>query len=316
MTLEILFVTGDGAYYPSIDACTGYLENMGYRCRRTALEDVDFAQDLSRTVIWQIMGFFPRPLPPGRAAVIHEFRSRSVGRFGVAKDIGKRFLLPKPDYRLFQTGYLEKTFNRRDTVPFGILGLGVPEYLDPRAGRAEALFDFGYVGQISDERKTPDMLDAFIAKYGHGRSLCMIGPVRDGIDSRYASQTNIRFLGKLPQRDALETVRRCKIGLCYFPYHMPHAMQPPTKLYEYAAMGMRIWANDSPGNVQAIREFGINAYVSKRFAFPDFEVLEAQPDNSAFDPGVLHWKSIIDRSGIVEFLRAVERTVPAPRGMA
>lgn len=302
MSLQIFFLNEGNAYYPSLDACTRYLEARGYPCKRAKLGDIDLTQDHTRSVFWKLMGFYRKRIPIPHAALIHEYRSSSLTPLASLKDAMKRHLVPRPDFRLFQTPYLEQKFNHRDGVPYGILGLGVPDYLVPAEPKGPYRYDFGYVGQLSDERRLSDVLDAFIARYGASRSLCLIGQVWDGLDARYSGHANIHFLGRLPQNEALDTIRQCRIGLAYFPYHMPHRTQPPTKLYEYAAMGMRIWANDSPGNLQAIADLDIKAHVAKGLSFPDFSELESLPSNASFDPRILHWDALIERSGILDFL--------------
>jgi hypothetical protein len=85
--------------------------------------------------------------------------------------------------------------------------------------------------------------------------------------------------------------------------HYPHLLQAPTKLMEYAALGMRVLANAHPQSRIVARQFGLNCEWGKNgdmfAAVPD--ALD-WPDNASVDPEPMSWESVIAGSGMEEAL--------------
>jgi glycosyltransferase involved in cell wall biosynthesis len=306
--LKIAFIHDGLANYPSKMACSRFLQTQGFEVTDCCENDILRLGDLSNTVLWYMMGFYPKR-NSNALAVIHEYRSPSLGRFRKAKDLLKKYRNHRPDFRIFQSEDVKKIYSFKDGVASGLLELSVPDdILNYRSTDISGVssYDFCYVGAIEDERRIREMLDGFVRAYGRDASLLMIGKVCDGIDASYSDYRNINFVGKISQVEVFNLVIKCKYAVCFFPYHFPHSIQPPTKLYEYAALGMKIVANDAPANLHAIEKYNINACVFNGNEFPSLDDLEKNAvTNVEFDPAVFYWSSSIERSGVMNFLKSL-----------
>lgn len=301
---RIIFVHDGLAFYPSMLASKKFFASQGYVVEERRREEIGPDEDLSGDILWLMMGFYPTPVTKSCLAVIHEYRSQSLGRFRSIRDHLKRLLNHKPDYRLFQSERIRQTFERNDGVKSGLLPLGVSrEILRYRCDSGgNFLYDFCYIGAISKERGIPYMLDGFLEKYGARRTFILVGDVRDGIDRQYCNYENVRFVGRLPQEEAFEYVNASEYAVCFFPSHAPHCYQPPTKLYEYAALGKKIIANRAPSNLSEISRLRIEARIIDGNHFPDDSDLSSIEDNMNFDPSSLFFENSIELSGVATFI--------------
>lgn len=305
---KIIFIHDGLAFYPSMLASKKFFSNLGYIVKELRREEIKENDDFSDCILWLMMGFYPKPIAKKSLAVIHEYRSLSLGRGKWMKDYLKKILNHRPSYRIFQSEKIRKILNRNDGVPYGILSLGVSSdilsfKIDQK--KENKKYDFCYVGAINKDREINKMLDRFLQEYQGEKTIVLIGDVKDDIENEYCNHKNIIFTGRVPQEAVYGLVNQSEFAISYVPDIAPYCDQPPTKLYEYAALGCKIIVNDSRSNTNEIDKFGIKAYVMENGHFPKIDVLKKIADNSFFDPTPLYFDSAIVNSGVVEFLEKV-----------
>ena len=254
-----------------------------------------------RLVLWQMMGtnFFRRPA----RLVIHDYRSLSVGTLSGIKDRLKRLLNCKPDIRLFQTDFVRRGLGFRDTVPEIQFTLGVPSFaFDMSWDRSKTSCDFGYVGVVTVDREFDTVLQSFLDAYEGKKSFLLVGPADDAILQRFRSHDCFDFVGKLPHREALRRVLESRCGVSFIPDKHPYNRQIPTKLLEYAALGMPILANDCWTNIDNIERHRIAATLTGNDLFADRPAPALMADNRDCDLSHLDFHRILAESGLVEIL--------------
>lgn len=254
--------------------------------------------DLSDTICWHIMGHYPQR--PEAALVVHDYRSLSLRPFAAIKDLIKKFSNARPDIRIFQNEAIQRALGFKDSVPFALLPMGVPpEILLFRQEKPEPSHDFCYIGVISAERKTDRLLDSFLRRYGEGKSFVLYGNPEPAIAARYKNRPNIVFAGRKPQKELFPALLRARAAVNYFPLHRPHCFQTPTKLLEYAALGLRILSNEHPQSRRAADTYNI-----KSLWGPAQDLFRDAPDrldwatNEGLDPAPFLWPDVIAHSGL------------------
>jgi hypothetical protein len=149
------------------------------------------------------------------------------------------------------------------------------------------------------------MLDSFIKRFGAAKTFHLYGPRNPSLEARYKSHANIRFLGMVLQTELLSVLQAARVGVAYFPNHFPHVLQAPTKLMEYAAVGMRILANEQPQNRATAEAFGIACnWGPAADMFRDTPNALDWPDNQELDATPMRWSSVIGASGLPEVIAA------------
>ena len=245
------------APYPEISA---YRQFFGDRCSASEgpESNIPAQADPERLIVWQIMGFYPTR--PAARFLVHDYRSLSVGRTGLVKDLIKRSLNATPNLRIYQNDRIRDALGFRDDRGSVIIPMGVPSWIFDLSWREDATeYDFGYVGLITEERGFRKVLRSFIDAYRGTRNLLLIGPADQSIREQFEGEPGLTFTGKLPQKQAIETLLSARCGVALCPGHRPYRWQTPTKLLEYAALGMPVLANHSPMNVKTIELHGIKA---------------------------------------------------------
>jgi glycosyltransferase involved in cell wall biosynthesis len=296
---NIRFVAGDRAPYPSMQAAISYLSKY-YTCS---------AQSVSRhfqhehaDITYYMMGF--QPFRPNKTFVVHHYSSLSVGRFRKTKDRVKRFLNAKPNLRIFQNPVIQSDLGFDDDVPAIYIPMGVPGWIGEVRKETPKKFDFVFVGSITSEKGLPRLFDSFLRHTPSCTTLLAIGPVEPRIRDGYGRRERIHFTGSLTQRECFLQAQAAHVAICYFPDHPPHDRQTPTKLLEYAALGLPIMCNSSRSNLQTMAEYQINAHVvSTADPFSsELPTFDAFPKNSTDIAENFHWERIFDTSGIIEYL--------------
>ena len=147
------------------------------------------------------------------------------------------------------------------------------------------------------------MLDSFLKRFGDRKTFHLYGPRNEQLEARYASSANIRFLGVVPQPELPAILKKARVGVCYFPMHYPHVLQTPTKLMEYAALGMRVLANDHPQSRITANRYKLECkWGESEDMFADVPDSLDWSDNFAVDPSDMAWASVIRESGIEQAL--------------
>lgn len=300
----IQFVHEGKAAYPELRAMEEYFTARGYETRQVKPDEV--VKDSGRkTVCWHMMGFYPRRLDC--TVSIHDYRSLSVGRFARTKDKLKRLLNAKPDIRIFQNQEIRNALGFSEDSNTLYLPMGVPQFfIDHRGAATRPNVDFIYIGSMLAERRCELMLDSFVKRFGDKKTFDLYGAPNEQLVERYKSNSNIRFRGTVPQDDLPAILKKARVGVCYFPMHYPHLLQTPTKLMEYAAMGMRVLANDHPQSRITAKIYDLEcAWGSNADMFADVPDKLDWPNNMAIDPSPMEWDSVISASGVEPALKKV-----------
>ena len=303
---KIIFVHGGREAYPEIAAYHQFFAPR-YETSEARPKNLSTRPDLEKSIVWMIMGYYPQRPPAG--LVIHDYRSLSVGRLWWVKDRIKRFCNATPDIRIFQNEDMRDAMGFTDDVPVCLLPMGVPPFVvDSRAAPATSYdCDFCYIGAMSAERKTQEMLDSFVHRYGTSKSFHLYGTPEPFLPARYKAHPNIVFKGRQNQQDVFAALMHARVAVNYFPNHHPHRMQTPTKLLEYAALGLRILCNEQRQSRLTAQRYGLSclwgAAHNMFAAAPDD--LASWPSNEAFDPAPLLWPHIIEASGIAILLETL-----------
>ena len=164
-----------------------------------------------------------------------------------------------------------------------------------------------YVGEITRERGFMSFIADYLSARRSSETLVLVGTAEKEIFDRYGDSQGLIFTGRLPQRDALAVVRNCEYAISTIPYCRPYNVQTPTKLLEYAALGQRIICNDSPSNLMAIRELGIQCMVTGPRLFSGIGDLrnKAVPANNPSILTHLRWGHVIAASGVERYLTSL-----------
>jgi len=321
--MKVFILHPGKANYPEIAAYGRRLRTHGFEVFDGDLDAYARFADRDVCILWCIMGFY-RALPPARF-VIHDYRSLSVGRLAAVKDRVKRVLNVRPDLRIFQNERMRDAMAFRDGVRTLLLPMGVPDWIfdpvdagacvdvaaggDVGAGAAPTPAGrFCYIGEMSRERGFHNVLAAYRdARRDEADTLVLVGHPEPDIRAAFAGTPGIRFVGRVPQADALRIVRSSEYAVCFFPYHRPHCFQTPTKLLEYASLGKKIVCNDAPSNLRTANELGIQCHVTGAAIFDELfplsRIRARRPDPAAMKS--LEWGRVIERSGVLAYIDAV-----------
>lgn len=317
--MKVFILHPGKANYPEIAAYRSRLGKHGFEVFDGDIDAYARFPDRDVCILWCIMGFY-RTLPPARF-VIHDYRSLSVGRLAAVKDGVKRVLNVRPDLRIFQNEQMRDAMAFRDGVRTLLLPMGVPDWIfapadagSDRAAPAGAgaapmpSGRFCYIGEMSRERGFQKVLAAYRdARRDASDTLVLVGQPEPEIHAAFVDTPGIRFVGRVPQPDALRIVRDSEYAVCFFPYHRPHCFQTPTKLLEYASLGKKIICNDAPSNVRTAHALGIHCHVTGAAIFDELfplsRVRATRPDPAAMQS--LEWGRVIERSGVLAFIDAV-----------
>jgi len=314
--MKVFILHPGKANYPEIAAYGHRLRTHGFEVFDGDLDAYARFPDHDACILWCIMGFY-RALPPARF-VIHDYRSLSVGRLAAVKDRVKRVLNVRPDLRIFQNERMRDAMAFRDGVRALLLPMGVPDWIFEPAAAEVAGRDhhdavqtpsgrFCYIGEMSRERGFHKVLAAYRdAPRDASDTLVLVGNPEPEIRVAFADTPGIRFVGRVPQPDALRIVRDSEYAVCFFPYHRPHCFQTPTKLLEYASLGKKIVCNDAPSNVRTAHELGIECHITGATIFDELfplsRIRASRPDPVAMKS--LEWGRVIERSGVLAYIDA------------
>ena len=296
---KIYFIHEGKAAYPEIAAYKAFLEPW-FDSEEVTQGEAAGRADLAESICWYIMGFYPSRLPA--RLVIHDYRSLSTGIMRQAKDRLKWLVNARPDIRIFQNKVVQNALGFSDSKEAIILPMGVPDFITQyRAESHELIADYCYIGAMSAERRSHLMIDSFIRRYGSKKTFILYGPGQDAFAKRYENFPNIEFKGSVPQAELFDRLTRVGACVCYFPNHYPHLLQTPTKMLEYAALGLRIIANEQAQSVATSRQYEIQCLWG-----PAYDIFANAPasfdwdDNRQLDVHPMLWSSVIKRSGILD----------------
>ena len=294
--MQIVFIHRSKAFLPELDAYTRYFNQQGIQT--TILTNLE--KDVPADVEWYFMGTYSK-----RKAVvtIHEYASASVPPVASLKDLVKRKINAKPDFRIFNNDYVRQQLAFRDTIPEGIRDFGIdPEPVQIATGKKE--YDFVYTGSVAAHRK----LGALCRCFTHGalreHSLLILSNQYEPLVKQMSSHRNIIFAGPVPHREVRNYLMKAAYGINYTVDEPPFNHQTSAKLIEYAAAGLPVITN-SYAWVNAFEQKSGGAFfmIDNDFSNLTWEQVNnfnyKRPDLSGWT-----WEEQIRKSGVVEFLRS------------
>lgn len=296
---KIIYILHSGkAFYPDIDAYKDYFEPE-YEVIDGTLSEYKKLKNKSNTILWCLMGFHHKNIKA--EYVIHDYRSLSVGRFSILKDLIKRFFNIKPDLRIFLNEQVSNIMRFNDCTPSCYLDMGVPKWIFDIKPEADLKGTFCYIGEMSFERRFDKVIDSFLKNKKNSQTFVLVGNPQKELIEKYSGNDSLIFTGKLSQKEALKVVKTSDFSVCYIPYHRPYCFQTPTKLLEYAALGVDIICNDSPSNLMTLKKHSIEAMVTNSNIFEGLDLKKSK----YLDPQSikkLEWTEVIRESGLEKFL--------------
>jgi len=243
-SVPIHFVRNGPSYLPELDAYAAFLAARGLRSQTHDQGDTvpDDAQ-----VVWWICGRVPWPQAwrLRHAFQVHEYSSASVPPHAWLKDQVKHWTQPKPDYRIFQNGWVRERMGFGHSVPHALRDMGVAQhFFDIAQPQAVATltppeFDLVYLGEMG--RLAP-FLPVLHTIHAAGRRLLLVGDVPDAV--RLQLPPSVTCTGRVPHADVPRQLRRARFGLNLVSNVEPYNQQTSTKVLEYCAAGLRVVSND------------------------------------------------------------------------
>ena len=237
----IHFVRNGPAYLPEIDAYVDFITSHGHQALVHPSSD---SVPLNAQVVWWMCGRVSsseaRRLR--NAFHIHEYASASAPPHAWLKDQVKHWTQPKPDYRLFQNGWVRERMGFNDGVPFALRDMGVAQAFLDAAAPARLTpheFDLVYLGEMNRLLPFVPLLQSI---HEAGRTLLLIGDVPD--DLRAQLPASVTCVGRVPHAEVPQQLRRARLGLNLVSNTEPYNQQTSTKLLEYCAVGLPVVSND------------------------------------------------------------------------
>ena len=237
----IHFIRNGPSYLPEIDAYCAYIQARGHQ---TMVHDRSHSVPTSASVVWWFCGRVPL-LEAHRlrgAFQIHEYASASIPPYAWAKDQFKHWSQPRPDYRIYQNGWVRERMGLADGVPHTLRDMGVAEhFLNAPSDTPSPEFDLVYLGEMSRLLAFIPVLQAIDAA---GRSLLLVGDVPAELQIHLPP--NVTCTGHLGHAQVPRHLRRARFGLNLVPNATPFQQQTSTKVLEYCAVGLRVVSNAYP----------------------------------------------------------------------
>jgi len=288
----IHFIRNGPSYLPEIDAYCAYIQARGHQAM---VHDISLSVPTSASVVWWFCGRVPmREAHRLRGAFqIHEYASASIPPYAWLKDQVKHWTQPRPDYRIFQNGWVRERMGFADGVPHALRDMGISEhFFDAPSHAASPEFDLVYLGEMSRLFSFIHILQAIDAA---GRSLLLIGDVPAELEKELPP--NVTCTGRVDHAQVPIHLSRARFGLNLVPNSIPFKHQTSTKVLEYCVAGLRVVSNAYPWVRYFMAQHKANFYLLNDEA-PSLgtsfgEALEAYP-YVVPDMRALEWSQVLE----------------------
>jgi len=288
----IHFIRNGPSYLPEIDAYCAYIQARGHQAM---VHDSSLSVPTSASVVWWFCGRVPiREAYRLRAAFqIHEYASASIPPYAWLKDQVKHWTQPRPDYRIYQNGWVRERMAFADGVTHALRDMGVADYfLDTPSYTPTPEFDLVYLGEMSRLLTFIPVLQAIDAA---SRSLLLVGEVPAELQMKLP--TNVTCTGRVDHAQVPGHLRRARFGLNLVPNAIPFNQQTSTKVLEYCAAGLRVVSNAYPWVRYFMAQHKGNFYLlnedTSSLVTSFGEALEAYPYEVP-DMRALAWSQVLD----------------------
>lgn len=298
--MKIGFIHAGNAFLPELEAYTRFFSARGFKI---SIMNTKTAEKNPTEIEWHFMGtHFQRK--NWKSTLIHEYSSASIPPLANFKNLVKRAMNCKPDYRLFLNEYVRNRFSFRDDVPNGTRDMGIPENFQKQNELTKKEFDFVYTGDVSGSRKLASLFYCFTYGKLSKHTLLVLSRNYEKLQKEYAPFRNISFIGPVEHTLVPSYLEKARFAINYIPHKEPFIHQTSTKFLEYAAIQIPIVTNCYAWIKDFERRFGGN-----------FFFLDENLDNFTWEnvcghsysfPDLAEWKwdKQIEQSGIVEFLQS------------
>lgn len=297
---KIIFLRRHGVYLPEINAYINYLQNNFLNIE--AYDSLDIVNDFSETdfdIVWKFMGF---DLIKNSSFVVHEYGSLSLGLMPRIKNFIKKTINTKPSLRVFLNRAVKAEMGFHDNVPNMLREMGVSTPFFRGRPNPNPEFDYVYSGSLNRGKTIISLLNHF-KTLKKGEKLLVVGSVPDIIHNTFGMCSNIYFTGKLKYEEVPDVISNAKYGLNAMPNIYPYNLQTSTKVLEYCAARLPVIST----RYTWIEDFEKKSRARFFYTQDDFSNLSLKNlDNHEFlipDVKNYHWDTIIQRSGIFDFLK-------------
>jgi hypothetical protein len=295
----IHFIRNGPSYLPEIDAYCAYIQSHGHQ---TMVHDNSHTVPISASVVWWLCGRVPlrEALRLRGAFQIHEYASASIPPYAWAKDQVKHWTQPRPDYRIFQNGWVRERMGFADGVPHALRDMGVAKhFFDAPSHTPVPEFDLVYLGEMSRLLAFIPVLQAI---YDAGRSLLLVGDVPAELQIHLPP--NVTCTGRVDHAQVPRHLRRARFGLNLVPNAAPFQQQTSTKVLEYCAVGLRVVSNAYPWVRYFMAQHKANFYLLSdemaSLASSFGEALDAYPFELP-DVRPLAWSQVLIKLQLINF---------------
>ena len=245
----IHFVRNGPSYLPELDAYAEFLHTRGHQA---LIHDDSHSVPSSASVVWWICGRVPHQEAHRlrQAFQVHEYASASVPPHPWLKDCVKRWTQPRPDFRIYQNGWVRERLGLETgwmdqlhgRVPSALRDMGVAPHFFEVAKRQDLPapeFDLVYLGEMGRLLPFVPMLHSI---HGAGRRLLLVGEVPEALQALLPE--SVHCVGRVPHAQVPLQLRRARYGLNLVSNITPYNQQTSTKLLEYCAVGLPVVSND------------------------------------------------------------------------
>jgi len=287
----IHFIRNGPSYLPEIAAYCAYIQALGHHAM---VHESSLSVPASASVVWWFCGRVPlrEAHRLSRAFQIHEYASASIPPYAWLKDQVKHCTQPRPDYRIYQNGWVRERMGFADGAPYALRDMGVAEhFFDAPSHSSVPEFDLVYLGEMSRLLAFINVLQAIDAA---GRSLLLVGDVPAELEKKLPPK--VSFTGRVGHEQIPYYLRRARFGLNLVPNTIPFQHQTSTKVLEYCASGLRVVSNAYPWVRYFMAQHKANFYFlnddASSLAASFGEALEAYP-YLVPDMRALEWSQVL-----------------------
>ncbi|MER2108129.1 MAG: hypothetical protein ABS949_14430 [Solibacillus sp.] len=297
-SIKVGIVGSEKAYLPEINAYIDYLQKNDIDAQRVHAQDFDQFHQFD--VIWRFPGLDYKKTTKD-VAVVHEYNSRSIGKFGRLKDCMKKYINIQPQGRVFLNEQVRQQFNFNDQVPSITRDMGI----DASFFKVECAkeYDFVYIGDMTEHRQLDNLLASF---RNSPYTILMIGTPNDQLFHDFKHEKNIIFTGSVPYKEVPLLAAKAVYGINYIPNRHPYNEQTSTKLLEYCALNLKIVTTDYSWARQFEQQERAAFYKIDTLQKIDFDALVKYEYNT---PNVerYEWSKVLDSAGLLSFLAEITK---------
>jgi glycosyltransferase involved in cell wall biosynthesis len=296
--MTIAFVHSHRSFLPELDAYSNFFS--AYRVQTTTIRPNEITGSRA-DLYWHFMGTDSSHANKG-VVTIHEYSSASVPPFRKWKDRMKRFLSPKPGFRIFLNQYVKESLGFNDDIAFGFRDMGIYPRI-PKSTQPGKVFDFIYMGSLEPQRNIGSLLQVFTKPGLKDRSLLVLGKDYDMLSQKYSEFKNIQFKGPVPYSSVEEWLGKARFAINFMPDKEPFNQQSATKFLEYANMNIPIISSDYGWVNKFQQQYG-GTYFFLRDDLSNFTWENINSFAYGFpDLSEWSWEKQIRKSGILGFIQ-------------